>query len=279
MSKEDSLLVTSLYRFIEVVDPPALRQRIYDAGVERGLKGTILVAPEGINGTIVGIEEEVERFLSYLETEEGITDIPIRESRCKEFPFQRWKVRLKKEIVTLGVEGVSPTKQVGKYLEPDEWNEMLKGGDVTVVDTRNHYETRIGKFAHAVDPATENFRDFPRWVETHLDPNMSPKVAMYCTGGIRCEKATSLLLQKGFKEVYHLKGGILRYLEETPSEESLWEGDCFVFDDRVSVDPNLEQGAYTICEGCQLPVLRTELDQCNCQELKRPSKSINQTVL
>ncbi|MGE9290058.1 MAG: rhodanese-related sulfurtransferase [Puniceicoccales bacterium] len=263
------LLVAALYRFTDVADIEEMREWILQAGQTEDLCGTILVAPEGINGTIVGEPERVRSFLQTLESREGLDHLEVRYSRCTKRPFRRWRVRLKKEIVTLGVEGIDPREEVGTYLEPEEWNRMLEQEDVTLIDTRNHYETCMGKFKGAIDPDTETFREFPEWVAENLDPAKNPKVAMYCTGGIRCEKATNLLLRKGFREVYHLKGGILRYLEETPESESLWDGECFVFDERVSVDKDLQPGNHVICERCQLPVPLEEMESHQCGKMKR----------
>jgi UPF0176 protein len=261
--------VAALYRFCEIDDPAGWKEWILGLGEAEGLCGTILVAPEGINGTVAGAGEAVRSFLSQLESREGLEKLQIRYSQCQERPFQRWRVRLKNEIVTLGVDEVDPLDEVGRYLEPVEWNALLREEGVTVIDTRNHYETRIGQFEGAVDPGTETFREFPSWVEKNLDPHTTPKVAMYCTGGIRCEKATSLLLRKGFREVYHLKGGILRYLEEIPKSESLWNGECFVFDERVSVDHELKPGSHVICDHCQLPIPAEDMDSHRCETMKR----------
>ena len=264
-----ALLVAALYRFHPIPEVAAVRQWIFDAGQSSDLVGTILVAPEGINGTIVGDPGNVQAFIETLESRDGFHDLQIRFSRCTEPPFKRWKVRLKNEIVTLGVEGTDPNERVGIYLDPAEWNQLLTDEEVTLIDTRNHYETAVGKFKGAVDPDTETFREFPKWVDENLDPSKNEKVAMYCTGGIRCEKATHLLLQKGFKEVYHLKGGILRYLEETQKSESLWDGECFVFDERVSVDHDLQPGKHVICDHCQLPVPAEKMDEHRCEKMKR----------
>jgi len=264
-----SLLVAALYRFADVQDTGELRQWIFDLGASSNLCGTILVASEGINGTVAGEDRAVRAFLAKLESRPGFENLEVRFSECSERPFRRWRVRLKKEIVTLGERETDPRQLVGTYLEPSEWNKLLGEGEVAVIDTRNHYETCVGKFRGAIDPETETFREFPSWVEKNLDPEKTPKVAMYCTGGIRCEKATNLLLRKGFREVYHLKGGILRYLEETPQEESLWDGECFVFDERVSVDHDLRPGKHVICERCQLPVPVEEIAQHRCEKMKR----------
>tara|TARA_R100000027_G_scaffold7932_4_gene5997 strand:- start:18471 stop:19316 length:846 start_codon:yes stop_codon:yes gene_type:complete len=263
------LLVAALYRFTDVAHTAEMRQWIFDLGTREDLCGTILVAPEGINGTIAGLPDQVRSFLSMLEARDGLENLEIRYSNCTQRPFQRWRVRLKNEIVTLGVENVDPRDEVGIYLDPADWNRLLQEEEVTLIDTRNHYETSVGKFKGAIDPDTETFREFPEWVEKNLDPEKNPKVAMYCTGGIRCEKATNLLLQKGFREVYHLKGGILRYLEETPPSETLWEGECFVFDERISVDQKLQPGNHIICDRCQLPVPADQMESHQCGKLKR----------
>lgn len=220
--------------------------------------GSILLAEEGINGTISGPEQGIRRFFENLGRDQRFENLVYKESWSEGYPFHRMKVRLKKEIVTLGVDGVDPLENVGEYVPPEDWNDLISRPDVRVVDTRNKYEVHLGTFEGAEDPATDSFREFPQWVAEHLDPEKDEHVAMFCTGGIRCEKSTSYLLQKGFKNVYHLDGGILNYLEKVREAESKWEGDCFVFDNRVTVDHSLEEGAYELCPACRMPLSEEE---------------------
>ncbi len=222
--------------------------------LDHGVRGTILLADEGINGTIAGSQDGVRAVLAFLRADERLVDLKHKESFTSDMPFRRTRVRLKKEIVSLGVDGIDPTVSVGQYLNPAEWNRVISDPDVTLIDTRNDYEVHIGTFEGAVNPHTESFRQFPEYIDENLDPSEHKKVAMFCTGGIRCEKATSYLLSRGFENVYHLEGGILRYLEEMPEAESLWKGECFVFDDRVTVDHDLNPGHYTLCHACRMPL-------------------------
>lgn len=219
-----------------------------------GIKGTLLLAQEGLNGTVAGSREGIDALLQHLRSDRRLADIDHKESYAVTMPFYRMKVRLKKEIVTLGVPGIDPSKKVGTYVPPMKWNALITDPDVILVDTRNAYEYEIGTFKGALDPHTETFREFPEFVHNNLDPAKHKKVAMFCTGGIRCEKASAYMLEQGFAEVYHLQGGILKYLEEVPIEESLWEGECFVFDQRVAVKQGLELGDYTLCHACRHPV-------------------------
>jgi UPF0176 protein len=227
---------------------------VLDAMLENHIKGTLLLAAEGINGTISGPREGIDNLLAYLNADVRINPVSSKESLHDDAPFYRTKVKLKKEIVTLGVEGIDPLKTVGTYVKPQDWNALISDPDVTVIDTRNDYEIEIGSFKHAIDPKTQTFREFPEYVKEHLDPSKNKKVAMFCTGGIRCEKSTAYLKEQGFDEVYHLEGGILQYLEDVPKEESLWEGDCFVFDNRVAVNHDLEKSIYDQCYACRLPI-------------------------
>lgn len=253
------IVVAALYKFVALPDYKALREPLLTLCQEQEVKGTLLLAEEGINGTIAGSRAGIDAVLEHLHADSRLLDLDHKESFCEEQPFLRMKVKLKKEIVTLGVEGVSPTQQVGQYVDPKEWNALISDPDVVLIDTRNDYEYEIGTFKGALDPNTESFRQFPEYVKENLDPGKHKKVAMFCTGGIRCEKSTSYLIEQGFEEVYHLKGGILKYLEEVPAEESLWEGECFVFDDRVAVKHNLEVGSYDQCHACRHPI--TEADK------------------
>ena len=247
-------IVITFYKFVQLDDFEAIRQPLLELCQAQGIKGTILLALEGINATVAGTDAALEVLLTHLKQDPRLEDLTHKTSHADEQPFARMKVKLKKEIVTLGQPGVSPTEQVGTYVEPKDWNQVISAPDVVVVDTRNTYEVDIGTFKGANNPQTDSFRQFPDYAAKQLDPAKHKKVAMFCTGGIRCEKASSYLLEQGFKQVYHLKGGILKYLEEVPAEESLWEGECFVFDQRVTVQHGLEPGSYEMCRGCGHPI-------------------------
>ncbi|MEZ2128415.1 MULTISPECIES: rhodanese-related sulfurtransferase [unclassified Sinorhizobium] len=252
-------LVAALYQFVafprfrEFRDP---LQAICDAN---GVKGTLLLAHEGVNGTIAGPAQGIATVLAYLRAQPEFSGLEHKESHASNMPFLRMKVKLKKEIVTMGVENIDPTKVVGTYVAPRDWNALISDPDTIVIDTRNDYETAIGVFKGAVDPKTKTFREFPEWVKQNAGLHNKPKIAMYCTGGIRCEKATAFMKEQGFDEVYHLKGGILKYLEEVPPEESLWEGACFVFDERVSVEHGLKEGNHRLCHACRNPITVEEV--------------------
>lgn len=246
--------VAALYKFVSLPDFEDLKEPLLQHCLDNGIKGTLLLAEEGINGTVAGPREGIDSLLAYLKADPRLAELTHKESIASDMPFLRMKVRLKKEIVTLGVPGTNPNKIVGTYLTPEEWNKVISDPDVITVDTRNDYEVNIGSFKGAIDPKTNSFRDFPKWVEENLDPKKHKKVAMYCTGGIRCEKSTSYLLDLGFENVYHLKDGILKYLEDVPKEKSLWDGECFVFDGRVSVGHGLEEGEYDQCHACRNPI-------------------------
>lgn len=248
------VVVAALYKFVGLPDYHALREPLLDACLAAGTRGTLLLAPEGINGTIAGSREAIDVVLGYLRSDPRLADLEHKESRDERMPFHRMKVKLKKEIVTMGVAGVDPNARVGTYVRPQDWNALLSDPQVLLIDTRNDYECDIGSFKGAVDPRTVNFREFPDYVRANLDPAVHKKVAMFCTGGIRCEKASAFMLGEGFEEVYHLQGGILKYLEEVPPEESIWEGECFVFDNRVAVNHRLEKGRYDQCHGCRHPI-------------------------
>lgn len=261
-----AIVVAALYKFASLPDFRELSDPLRDKCVELGLKGTLLLAHEGINGTVAGSREAVDGLLEYLRADERLVDLEHKESPSDEQPFYRMKVKLKQEIVTMGVEGIDPRQSVGTYVPPRDWNQLISDPDVLVIDTRNHYEYAIGSFERAVDPETESFREFPQYVQDNLDPSRYKKVAMFCTGGIRCEKATAYMKEQGFEEVYHLQGGILKYLEEVPEEESLWRGECFVFDNRVAVNHSLEPGSYDQCHGCRHPI--TEEDKQSPEYMK-----------
>ncbi len=253
-SAEFPIQVSAFYKFAAFPDYASCRERWRERAQELGLRGSVLLASEGINGTLAGEPDALHKFLGVLRQDERFADLEVKHSFAASPPFRRLKVRLKKEIVTLGEPSVDPRAAVGSYVDPAEWNALISDPEVTLVDTRNRYETEVGMFAGAIDPATQDFREFPAYVSRDLDPEKHPKVALYCTGGIRCEKATNLLLQRGFKHVYHLKGGILNYLEKVPLEASLWRGECFVFDRRVTVDHALRPGQYSLCDGCDRPL-------------------------
>jgi UPF0176 protein len=250
----DEVVVAALYKFVTLKDYHALREPLLDACVAAGTRGTLLLAQEGINGTLAGSRQAIDQVLTYLRQDPRLADIEHKESRDDHMPFYRMKVKLKKEIVTMGVDGVDPNQRVGTYVKPAQWNDLVNDPEVLLIDTRNDYECDIGSFRDAIDPRTTSFRDFPGYVRSQLDTGKHKKVAMFCTGGIRCEKASAFMLNEGFEEVYHLQGGILKYLEEVPSQESLWVGECFVFDNRVAVDHQLQKGQYDQCYGCRHPI-------------------------
>ncbi|MND81659.1 putative rhodanese-related sulfurtransferase [compost metagenome] len=249
-----NIVVAALYKFVTLEDYVALREPLLAAMQANGVKGTLLLAEEGINGTVSGTREGIDALLAWLRSDPRLVDIDHKESYCAEQPFYRTKVKLKQEIVTLGVPGVDPNKAVGTYVEPQDWNALISDPEVLLIDTRNDYEVAIGTFEGAIDPRTQSFREFPAYVQQHFDPAKHKKVAMFCTGGIRCEKASSFMLGQGFAEVFHLKGGILKYLEEVPQAQSLWRGDCFVFDNRVTVRHDLSEGDFEQCHACRTPI-------------------------
>ncbi len=248
------IIVVTFYKFVPLDDAKNLRVQLSDICNKNGVKGTILLASEGINGTISGSRDGIDAVLTILRSDPRFADLEHKEAVHKEMPFLRMKVKLRREIVTLGVEGIDPRKDAGIYVPPKEWNTVISDPDTLVIDTRNDYEYVVGSFKGAVNPKTKSFREFPDYVQQQLDPQKHKKVAMFCTGGIRCEKATAFMRQQGFKEVYHLRGGILKYLEEVPTSESLWQGDCFVFDERVAVDHHLEKGRFRLCKKCGNPI-------------------------
>ena len=241
-------LVAAFYRFVTLPDYRVLRAWLQQECEELQLLGSIVLAGEGINGTVSGIEKDVCRLFENLQADERLRNLHYKESWADQPPFYRMKVRLKKEIVSLGIGGVDPGRRVGTYVPPQEWNALISREGVRVIDTRNHYEHKLGTFKGAEDPNTRSFRDFPQWVSGHLDPKSDRHIAMFCTGGIRCEKATSWLLSQGFQNVYHLDGGILNYLETVDVSESLWQGECFVFDNRVTVDHHLAEGDFELTQ-------------------------------
>ena len=253
-------MVAALYKFTPLPSYTELRAPLTDLCRQHGILGTLLLAHEGINGTIAGTKLGIDTVLDWLKTQAGLEDLKEKRSFCAEPPFLRMKVRLKKEIVTIGDSEIDPIRRVGTYVDPRRFDDLLNDPEVVVIDTRNRYETRVGTFEGAVDPEIDTFREFPDWVSKNLDPARNKRVAMFCTGGIRCEKASSLLLREGFEEVFHLEGGILRYLETTAPEESQWRGECFVFDHRVSVDAHLRPGQHSLCFGCLQPLAPHDLE-------------------
>jgi UPF0176 protein len=262
MTGDPPFLIATFYRFVRIDDPAGLRGRLLDLGRESGLCGTILLAEEGINATIAATGAGVEAFMAQLGLDSRFEGLEARWSQADEQPFARFKVKVKREIVTMGVEGVDPNRSVGEYVEPKDWNDLISRPDVLLIDTRNDYEVGIGTFKGAIDPETPTFRDFPAYVDQTLESEKERPVAMFCTGGIRCEKATAYLRERGFSKVYHLKGGILAYLESTPPDESLWEGDCFVFDERGAVGEGLKTEKYLRCRLCQDPIRPGDSDVC-----------------
>ncbi|MCI5045921.1 MAG: rhodanese-related sulfurtransferase [Aquisalinus sp.] len=249
--------VAALYKFVSLPTFSDLQIPLQQVCDEAEVMGTLLLADEGINGTIAGTENGIDKVLSWISAHPLIGEVEAKFSYADEQPFLRMKVRLKKEIVALGAGRVDPNEQVGTYIEPEDWNDLIAQDDIILIDTRNDYEVAIGTFENALDPKTTTFREFPAYVEKlkhKLPDGQKPKVAMFCTGGIRCEKASSYMLREGFDEVYHLKGGILKYLEKVPEAETKWQGDCFVFDNRVSVRHGLEVGDYDMCHACRMPI-------------------------
>lgn len=253
--------VCALYHFTRFDNPPALREPLLELCLKEQITGTLLLAHEGINGTIAGSRNGINAVIAHIKSLPGCNNFEWKESTASEKPFPRMKVKLKKEIVTLGQPNVDPTAHVGNYVDPQDWNELIQSPDVVTIDTRNDYEVGIGTFKGAIDPETETFRDFPKWWEENKDRFHNKRVAMFCTGGIRCEKSTNYLLSQGVEDVYHLKGGILKYLEEVPQEESTWEGECFVFDGRVSVGHGLKEGPHHLCHACRRPILPADLER------------------
>ncbi len=263
-------LVTALYHFVNIDQYRNFQQPILDFCQKKQIKGTLLLAQEGINGTISGPADAIQEFHAFIQDDPmfqgAFKHIDHKESWAEENPFYRMKVKLKKEIVTLGVPGISPKKHVGQYVDPRDWNRLISDPETVLIDTRNDYEYDIGTFKNAINPNTKTFREFPQWWAENKHRFHNKKIAMFCTGGIRCEKSTNFLLGEGVEEVYHLKGGILKYLEHVPQEESLWDGECFVFDQRVSVKHGLEEGIYDQCYACRHPLSPKELTSPQYQQ-------------
>lgn len=252
--KAGAITVCALYKFVTLNDYVPLRDKVAEQLKLLEIKGTLLLAEEGINGTISGTQSNIQSFVQWLQQDERFSGLDFKLSYHSSQPFHRTKVKLKKEIVTMGVEGIDPNKVVGTYVEAQDWNDIISDPETVLIDTRNEYEYGIGSFEKAINPQTETFREFPDYVAKNFDPQKHKKVAMFCTGGIRCEKASAFMKEQGFEEVYHLKGGILKYLEQVDQKDSLWNGECFVFDDRVAVNHGLEKGQYDQCHACRYPI-------------------------
>ena len=268
--------VASFYRFLDLLDPEDFKSALQCVCDEQGLLGTILVANEGFNGSITGEKSALGHVFAWIEeTLELESPIEARWNAVSEPPFRRMRVKLKKEIVTLGRPDILPHKQTGTYVSGEKWNELISNPDVVVIDTRNSYEFEVGTFPHAIDPETDSFRGFPEFAQKLAETSKDRPLAMFCTGGIRCEKATALMLELGFDEVYHLQGGILKYLEDMPAQENQWEGECFVFDTRVAVDRNLAEGGYVQCHACRRPLSTEEMASPDYQEGVSCPKCIN----
>ena len=267
ISCDEPVRVAALYCFTPLPDFAERRGPLLDLCVAAGVRGTLLLAPEGVNGTIAGSPESIAAVLDHLRAIPGCAGLDVKFSGAPAMPFHRMKVRLKREIVTMGVPGIDPLQSVGTYVDPQDWNALISDPDTIVIDTRNDYEVAVGTFERAIDPKTSRFRDFPEWfrqererlvAEGKLGADKRPKVAMFCTGGIRCEKSTAFLKQEGIDDVFHLRGGILKYLEVVPPEQSLWHGECFVFDQRVTVGHGLAPGTFSLCHACRRPISATD---------------------
>jgi len=255
----NEIVVTALYHFVGLENYKDLRQPLLDVMLKNNVRGTLLLAQEGINGTIAGTRLDTDKVLKWLADDPRLSDFVSKESFTNEMPFYRTKVKLKKEIVTMGIEGIDPNNKVGRYVKPENWNDLISDPDTILIDTRNDYEYQIGSFKNALNPDTKTFREFPKYVKDNLDPKKHKKVAMFCTGGIRCEKSTAYLIEQGFENVFHLQGGILKYLEDVPQDETMWQGECFVFDNRVAVNHDLEKGSYEQCYACRYPITQDEM--------------------
>lgn len=272
-----SYTIAALYHFTRFPDREAVQAPLKALCAAEGITGSLLIAHEGINGTIAGSRAGIDAVLAHIRALPGCGDLVHKESFAAQQPFGRMKVRLKAEIVTMGQPDVDPRASVGHYVEPAEWNDLIRSDDVAVIDTRNDYEVAIGTFEGAIDPQTESFREFPQWWEANKERFHNKRVAMFCTGGIRCEKSTNYLLQQGVEEVYHLKGGILKYLEEVPQEQSTWEGECFVFDGRVSVGHGLVEGPHDLCHACRRPILPEDKTRAQYEQGVSCHQCIDQT--
>ena len=254
MSDTFEICVAALYQFSRFDDCLAIRASLAEICSDKGIRGTILIAPEGINGTIAGHPDAVEDVIGHIRNLPGCALLDVKYSSAQTMPFHRMKVRLKREIVTMGQPDIDPLSDAGHYVAAADWNALIDDPDIVLIDTRNDYEVAIGSFAGAIDPRTHSFSEFPDWFRAHRDDYRGKKIAMFCTGGIRCEKATAFLKAEGLEDVYHLKGGILKYLEDVPAEDSRWKGECFVFDQRVAIGQGLTPGTYDLCHACRMPV-------------------------
>lgn len=270
--------VCALYHFTRFADPAALQAPLQELCRAQRITGTLLLAQEGINGTVAGPKEGIDAVLAHIRALPGCDDLEWKLSPAKERPFARIKVRLKREIVTMGQPDVDPQARVGHYVDPGDWNDLIHSPDVAVIDTRNDYEVAIGSFDGAVDPKTESFRDFPAWWEDNKHRFHNKRIAMFCTGGIRCEKSTNYLLGQGVEDVFHLKGGILKYLEEVPEQESAWHGSCFVFDGRVSVEHGLREGPHELCHACRRPILPDDRKRAEFEQGVSCHQCVNETT-
>ena len=253
-SESRGVAILSFYKFVDLDGLPEIKESLLSFCGKNSIDGTFILASEGINATVAGPREGVEGLIAYLESDTRLSGAQYKLTYNEKSPFHRLKVKFKKELVPMGIDGVRPQRLSGQRVPPEQWNELISRPDVLLIDTRNDYENRVGTFRGAVNPETAHFREFPEYVRENLDPEEQKEVAMFCTGGIRCEKATSYLLRRGFKRVYQLEGGVLSYLERIPSEQSLWEGECFVFDDRTSVSHSLSRGTWSTCRNCRAPV-------------------------
>ncbi|PID37314.1 MAG: hypothetical protein CR966_01545 [Pseudomonadales bacterium] len=258
MKQTAKTVITALYKFTNFPDFENYRESIHQTLVDNDVKGTLLIAHEGINGTIAGSREGIDNVLKFLRDIPAIGELSYKESFSETVPFYRTKVKLKKEIVTMGVSDIDPKKDAGRYVKPEDWNALISDPEVLLIDTRNDYEYQVGTFKNAINPNTDTFREFPDYIAKNLDKNKHKKVAMFCTGGIRCEKSTAFMKRQGFDEVYHLQGGVLQYFEDVPTEKSLWDGECFVFDNRVTVNQELQPGSYDQCYACRMPITEEE---------------------
>jgi UPF0176 protein len=274
----ENYVIVAMYKFVHLADYEIIQPKLLSFCQERDIKGTLLLAEEGINGTVAGTRLAIDQLLDYLKSDQRFADLEHKESNSDEIPFHRMKVKLKKEIVTMGQPTISPNYYSGIRVEPKDWNAIISDPDVFLVDTRNQYEYQIGSFKNAVSPETTNFREFPEYVKQNLDPDKHKKVAMFCTGGIRCEKASAYMLEQGFDEVYQLNGGILKYIEEVNSNDSLWKGECFVFDGRVSVDHELAEGSYEQCFACRRPISDEDMQSEAYQQGVSCPHCINETT-
>ena len=257
MEDEEKFVVCAIYQFIKTDNLESLRKEIDAIFEQNSIRGTVLIAREGINGTVSGRETGINDFLVFL-SQKGFKKLSVKKSVTSQQPFLRRTVKIKREIVTMGLPDIDPLASAGTYIKPEDWNEMISDPNVILIDTRNEYEIKVGTFPGAINPGTKTFREFPKFAKTYLKNKSEKKIAMFCTGGIRCEKSTSFLKENGFENVFHLEGGILKYLEEVPTEKSLWNGECFVFDNRVTVDQDLQEGSFEQCHACRTPISKED---------------------